>query len=687
MFWRTNERRVLLLGVDYAGKTTLLYRWLLGETITTMPTIGFNVETINHPAGYAFTVWDVGGCDKIRPLYRHYFQDTEFVIFVHHCADMERLDEQLDLLKSSICDDQLRHVPVLIVLSVQDLMVAATKTEDMAKIRAAYESLAASCKRPAAIEIFDCPGFSATTSENPSIVLDEVVEMLRDKQGSAQVAPQAAKNPDTKADTVASNASDDDERAKTMTRADDMTTADFWQTFEDGTLAPWDHYNHLKAGFFVLIGAFEQGSGVLDAAETFVSHLERLRAGNPQRFRNTTHRTMTVFWLAQLQIAAANYSNSLDTSRALQREDFKSVLLHSPTLADSRLWTDYYSKDYLFTQNAKDHWCLPDLKPLPSVTTTKQRQCKDTPLATAADADRLIGFGLTVVQQTLASKARRGPIVKAALAALQASTIRERAVTAGISPYSETQAYFWVQTVHAAVATATPTSQSNALAWSGSVESLTLQACKALYGITGDEWRAHYSAKLWESVEARMQFQPPDKKPLPNVIAVSGQTGVGAARAAMVQRFVAVQELRSKLPPFKDLAVMAAVLAQEIKDGSAGNHGVMLQSLFELLYSNDEMKQDTDAKHKRQSQVVSKALELPCAGVDGLTQRMFWVQQLLHSLVSFEGTEFGDFIRSNVHLAYKELPLVYYSPMLWASHEAAIVYLRPDRKPVSSFVA
>ncbi|OAA38990.1 ARF-like GTPase ARLP2 [Beauveria brongniartii RCEF 3172] len=668
-----------------------------------MPTIGFNVETINHPAGYAFTVWDVGGertrlsallmvaktdvdpgCDKIRPLYRHYFQNTEFVIFVHHCADMERLDEQLDLLKSSICDEQLRHVPVLIVLSVQDLMVAATKTEDMAKIRAAYENFAASCKRPAAIKIFDCPGFSATTSENPSKVLDEVVKMLRDKHGSAQVAPQAANNSDNKADTFASDASDG-ERAKTMAEADGITTADFWQAFEDGSLAPWDHYNHLKAGFFVLIGAFEQGSGVLDAAETFVSHLERLRAGNPQRFRNTTHRTMTVFWLAQLQIAAANYINSLDASRALQREDFKSVLLHSPTLTDSRLWTKYYSKDNLFTQNAKDQWCLPDLKPLPSVATTRRRQSKDAPPATAADADRLIGFGLTVVQQTLASKARRGPIVKAALAALQASTIRERAVTTATAPYSETQAYFWVQIVHAAVASAATSQSDDGLAWSGSVESLTLQAFKALYGITGDEWRAHYSAKLWESLEARMRFQPPDRKPLPNAIAVmSGQTGVVAARAAMVQRFVADQEPRSEMPPFKDLAVMAAVLAQESKDGSAGNHGVMLQSLFELLYSSDEMKHDTDANHKMRSQGISKALELPCAGVEGLTQITFWVQQILHSLVSFEGTDFGDFIRSNVHLAYKELPLVYYSPMLWASHEAAIVYLGPDRKRLSS---
>lgn len=61
MFWRKDERRVLLMGLDCTGKTTLLYRWLLGEIVTSIPTIGFNVETINYPAGYAFTMWDVGG--------------------------------------------------------------------------------------------------------------------------------------------------------------------------------------------------------------------------------------------------------------------------------------------------------------------------------------------------------------------------------------------------------------------------------------------------------------------------------------------------------------------------------------------------------------------------------------------------------------------------------------------------
>lgn len=49
------------MGLDNAGKTTLLYRWLLDEVITTIPTIGFNVETVKHPKGFAFTMWDVGG--------------------------------------------------------------------------------------------------------------------------------------------------------------------------------------------------------------------------------------------------------------------------------------------------------------------------------------------------------------------------------------------------------------------------------------------------------------------------------------------------------------------------------------------------------------------------------------------------------------------------------------------------
>jgi small GTP-binding protein len=59
------------------GKTTILYRLRLGELVETIPTIGFNVETISVSNGATFTVWDVGGQSRIRPLWRHYYQNTE----------------------------------------------------------------------------------------------------------------------------------------------------------------------------------------------------------------------------------------------------------------------------------------------------------------------------------------------------------------------------------------------------------------------------------------------------------------------------------------------------------------------------------------------------------------------------------------------------------------------------------
>lgn len=264
--------------------------------------------------------------------------------------------------------------------------------------------------------------------------------------------------------------------------------------------------------------------------------------------------------------------------------------------------------------------------------------------------------------------------------------MRERTVSAAIAPYSETQAYFWIQIVHAAIATANDSQIANpeASKWSGSVESLTLPAFKALFGLTGNEWREYYSAKLWDSLPARMQFQPPDKKPLPNVVAVHDKVGISAARVAMVERYTAEKEPLSELPPQKDLEVMAAVLLQELEDGSGSDHGILLQSLFELLYASDDMKQDPTASRKRRSLAIAKALDLPCAGSDGLTQRMFWVQNVLNSLGLFQSTDFGTFIRSNPYLAYEELPLVYYSPMLWASQEAEAVYIAPDRKPLRS---
>uniref|UniRef100_A0AAR2L6I2 ADP-ribosylation factor 5 n=1 Tax=Pygocentrus nattereri TaxID=42514 RepID=A0AAR2L6I2_PYGNA len=86
------QMRILMVGLDAAGKTTILYKLKLGEIVTTIPTIGFNVETVEYK-NICFTVWDVGGQDKIRPLWRHYFQNTQGLIFVVDSNDRERVSD------------------------------------------------------------------------------------------------------------------------------------------------------------------------------------------------------------------------------------------------------------------------------------------------------------------------------------------------------------------------------------------------------------------------------------------------------------------------------------------------------------------------------------------------------------------------------------------------------------------
>ena len=76
-FFSRLESRILMVGLDAAGKTTILYYFKLnGEQVHTLPTIGFNVETVEYK-NLQFTIWDIGGQDRIRALWRLYYQETE----------------------------------------------------------------------------------------------------------------------------------------------------------------------------------------------------------------------------------------------------------------------------------------------------------------------------------------------------------------------------------------------------------------------------------------------------------------------------------------------------------------------------------------------------------------------------------------------------------------------------------
>jgi len=128
------EMRILMVGLDAAGKTTILYKLKLGEVVTTIPTIGFNVETVEYK-NLSFTVWDVGGQDKIRPLWRHYYQGTNGLIYVVDSNDRDRSEDAREELNKMLNEDEMRDAVLLVFANKQDLpnaMTAAEVTEKLA---------------------------------------------------------------------------------------------------------------------------------------------------------------------------------------------------------------------------------------------------------------------------------------------------------------------------------------------------------------------------------------------------------------------------------------------------------------------------------------------------------------------------------------------------------------------------
>merc|ERR1711990_782280 len=103
---------------DAAGKTTILYKLKLGEVVTTIPTIGFNVETVEYK-NLSFTVWDVGGQDRIRKLWRHYYQGTEGLIFVVDSNDRDRIEDAREELTKLLPEDAMRDAVVLVLANKQ----------------------------------------------------------------------------------------------------------------------------------------------------------------------------------------------------------------------------------------------------------------------------------------------------------------------------------------------------------------------------------------------------------------------------------------------------------------------------------------------------------------------------------------------------------------------------------------
>ncbi|KAH3764598.1 ADP-ribosylation factor 4 [Pelomyxa schiedti] len=121
---RLSDKRILILGLDAAGKTTVLYRLRIGEVVTTLPTIGFNIEALEYKNKLRFTMWDVGGQDKLRPLWAHYYRNSDALIFVVDSSDSERVEEAADELRKAAADPLLSGIPVLVLCNKSDMASA-----------------------------------------------------------------------------------------------------------------------------------------------------------------------------------------------------------------------------------------------------------------------------------------------------------------------------------------------------------------------------------------------------------------------------------------------------------------------------------------------------------------------------------------------------------------------------------
>lgn len=127
------EARILMLGLDNGGKTTILKRMSEEDITHIMPTQGFNIKSLVQE-GFKLNVWDIGGQKTIRPYWSNYFESSDALVYVVDSSDARRFEESAGELRELMAEDKLAGIPLLIMANKQDLMQAVEVDEMMKTI-------------------------------------------------------------------------------------------------------------------------------------------------------------------------------------------------------------------------------------------------------------------------------------------------------------------------------------------------------------------------------------------------------------------------------------------------------------------------------------------------------------------------------------------------------------------------
>ncbi|KAF4530704.1 hypothetical protein B566_EDAN004945 [Ephemera danica] len=167
----SREMRILILGLDGAGKTTILYRLQVGEVVTTIPTIGFNVEQVTYK-NLKFQVWDLGGQTSIRPYWRCYYSNTDAIIYVVDSADRDRIGISKDELVYMLEEEELKGAVLVVLANKQDIEGALSVAE-------VHQALGLDALKNRTFQIFKT---SATKGEGLDQAMDWLSNALQNRK-------------------------------------------------------------------------------------------------------------------------------------------------------------------------------------------------------------------------------------------------------------------------------------------------------------------------------------------------------------------------------------------------------------------------------------------------------------------------------------------------------------------------
>ncbi|KAK0475528.1 ADP-ribosylation factor [Armillaria novae-zelandiae] len=355
---------VTFMGLDYAGKTTLLYLLKLNQVIPTISTIGFNVETVDVPLPgrrrRRLTCWDAGtgcGIHGVYPLLRMFVEMSAGVVWVVDSGDRERIDESVETLASVVIGVTNSALPILILGTKQDLPGAMYVDEIRVKFTRAISGrnalvFGAALVQPDAIAALSVAfEWFFTAIESPSATSTS-------KQPPVTPASPDSLELDRKLSTWL---------ARTET---DTPPEEFISQFLSVNLSTWDHYTHIRIAYVILTtyGRQKGKNMILDGIKNFI-------ARSPIASGRAYHVTMTYFWIQLVHLgirnmppSSANASDAtLVDSAEPSPEDFIRFLLMNSHLLTGNLWTVFYSKDTMMSPEAKAGVVLPDKKPLPNL--------------------------------------------------------------------------------------------------------------------------------------------------------------------------------------------------------------------------------------------------------------------------------------------------------------------------------